>query len=95
MAHMVNDTVVLNDTERELFNTLLEAVQVTGTGTVLRCAGGWVRDKLLGKDSLDIDIALDNMLGKDFADKVWCMRACVPAGWHTYFLVWCNPPSGV
>jgi tRNA nucleotidyltransferase/poly(A) polymerase len=41
-----------------------------GTNTVLRCAGGWVRDKLLGCDSLDIDIALDNMLGKDFAEKV-------------------------
>jgi len=66
----VRDNVVLNDTERELFNTLLEATQHAGTGTVLRCAGGWVRDKLLGKDSLDIDIALDNMLGKDFADKV-------------------------
>lgn len=29
-----------------------------------------MRDKLLGRDSLDIDIALDNMLGKDFADLV-------------------------
>jgi hypothetical protein len=29
-----------------------------------------VRDKLLGKDSLDIDIALDDMLGKDFAQLV-------------------------
>jgi len=27
-------------------------------------------DKLLGKESKDIDIALDNMLGKEFADKV-------------------------
>lgn len=70
MAVVVHDTVQLNDTERDLFNTLLEAAQQAGTGTVLRCAGGWVRDKLLGKDSLDIDIALDNMLGKDFAEKV-------------------------
>ena len=38
--------------------------------TTLRCAGGWVRDKLMGKQSLDIDIALDNMLGKDFAEAV-------------------------
>jgi tRNA nucleotidyltransferase/poly(A) polymerase len=45
-------------------------VLVVDTNTVLRCAGGWVRDKLLGRDSLDIDIALDNMLGKDFAEKV-------------------------
>lgn len=39
-------------------------------GATLRCAGGWVRDKLMGRQSLDIDIALDNMLGKDFAERV-------------------------
>ena len=30
-----------------------------GLSTTLRCAGGWVRDKLMGRTSLDIDIALD------------------------------------
>lgn len=39
----------------------------------LRVAGGWVRDKLMGRESDDIDIALDTMLGKDFAAK-----ACMP-----------------
>lgn len=67
---MVQDTIVLNEAEKELLDVLLAAAQYAETGTVLRCAGGWVRDKLLGKDSLDIDIALDNMLGKDFAEKV-------------------------
>lgn len=32
-----------------------------------RVAGGWVRDKLLGKDSNDIDISLDTMTGLQFA----------------------------
>jgi tRNA nucleotidyltransferase/poly(A) polymerase len=36
----------------------------------MRCAGGWVRDKLMGRESIDIDIALDDMLGKQFADHV-------------------------
>ena len=32
------------------------------------CVGGWVRDKLLGVSGKeDIDIALDNMAGNDFA----------------------------
>ncbi len=30
-------------------------------------AGGWVRDKLLGMESDDIDIALDDMSGEQFA----------------------------
>lgn len=41
-----------------------------GLGTTLRCAGGWVRDKLMGRRSLDIDIALDNLLGRVFAERV-------------------------
>lgn len=66
----VRDQITLTQEEQELFTLLLEAAKHAGTGTTLRCAGGWVRDKLLGKESKDIDVALDNMLGKDFADKV-------------------------
>ncbi|KAJ3359026.1 hypothetical protein HDU91_005029 [Kappamyces sp. JEL0680] len=36
----------------------------------LRIAGGWVRDKLLGKESHDIDIAIDNMKGEPFAQEL-------------------------
>lgn len=51
-------------------------------GTTLRVAGGWVRDKLVGQeqgyhqrhlskvDKMDIDIALDNCMGGDFAAKL-------------------------
>ena len=37
---------------------------------MLRCAGGWVRDKLMKKESDDIDIALDNVSGQDFGEAV-------------------------
>jgi tRNA nucleotidyltransferase (CCA-adding enzyme) len=33
---------------------------------VLRWAGGWVRDKLLSKESNDIDVAINKMTGYDF-----------------------------
>ncbi|KAF2838754.1 poly A polymerase C-terminal region-like protein [Patellaria atrata CBS 101060] len=33
----------------------------------LRFAGGWVRDKLLGVGSVDIDVAINNMTGEQFA----------------------------
>jgi len=36
----------------------------------MRVAGGWVRDKLLGIESDDIDIALDNMSGPEFAEII-------------------------
>jgi len=66
----VRDTVELEDSERALFDTLLAASRHHGLPTVLRCAGGWVRDKLLGTTSPDIDVALDDMLGREFAEKV-------------------------
>ncbi|ODV96679.1 hypothetical protein PACTADRAFT_39560 [Pachysolen tannophilus NRRL Y-2460] len=34
---------------------------------VLRITGGWVRDKLLGNESNDIDIAIDHLSGEKFA----------------------------
>ncbi|KAJ3120961.1 CCA tRNA nucleotidyltransferase, mitochondrial [Physocladia obscura] len=36
----------------------------------LRIAGGWVRDKLLGLESHDLDIALDSLMGFEFAQAV-------------------------
>nr|ROW09547.1 hypothetical protein VMCG_02327 [Valsa malicola] len=37
---------------------------------VLRWAGGWVRDKLLGKQSHDIDVAINCMTGEVFGEKL-------------------------
>ena len=87
----VADTITLNDTEREIFATLLAAAEQAGTGTVLRCAGGWVRDKLLGKDSLDIDIALDNLMGKDFAETVNEYLKSQGKATHHTAVIQCNP----
>ena len=59
--------VKLTEVESTLFSSLLEASEAMGKGTVLRAAGGWVRDKLLGIESHDVDIALDNVPGDEFA----------------------------
>jgi Poly A polymerase head domain len=53
--------------ERAIFALLLDAAKANNGRTVIRIAGGWVRDKLLGRDSDDIDVALDNVSGNTFA----------------------------
>ena len=56
--------------EEAIFATLLDVVKTYDLPVTLRVAGGWVRDKLLGKNSTDIDVALDCMMGEEFAVKV-------------------------
>lgn len=85
-------SVVLTAEEEELFQFLLRVVEHTGSGTTMRVAGGWVRDKvrhrqatteeatdtsaqLLGKPSNDIDIAVDNLSGKDFRGLIYTYLA--------------------
>ncbi|CAN4119650.1 unnamed protein product [Withania somnifera] len=66
----VKDNIDLTPKEEQIFNRLLQVVEHYNLGTQLRVAGGWVRDKLLGKECYDIDIALDNMYGREFCEKV-------------------------
>ncbi|KAG8464801.1 hypothetical protein KFE25_010169 [Diacronema lutheri] len=69
---MADDGVQLSLTREEeaLFDLLCDVVARNGLATVPRVAGGWVRDKLLGKASADIDIALDDMTGVAFSELV-------------------------
>ncbi|XP_017984363.1 PREDICTED: putative CCA tRNA nucleotidyltransferase 2 [Theobroma cacao] len=66
----VKEQIELTETERKIFDRLLNTLRYFNLQTQLRVAGGWVRDKLLGKECCDIDIALDNMLGSEFVYKV-------------------------
>lgn len=67
---LVLDSIQISDLELKIFDTLKAVLQRFHLHTQLRVAGGWVRDKLLGKECYDIDIALDDMLGRVFCDKV-------------------------
>lgn len=60
--------IKLSEQERYAFNVLHKVAEENRS--VIRAAGGWVRDKLLALDSSDIDIAIDNMTGAQFARKV-------------------------
>ncbi|KAI3464382.1 hypothetical protein Pfo_021045 [Paulownia fortunei] len=66
----VKEHIHLTAKEKQIFDRLLQVLRHFNLQTQLRVAGGWVRDKLLGKECYDIDIALDNMLGREFCEKV-------------------------
>lgn len=65
----------------EVFATLLRANEASGINAILRVAGGWVRDTLLGVSSNDIDIAIETpeglgaISGERFAREVASYQA--------------------
>ncbi|CEJ94245.1 hypothetical protein VHEMI09787 [[Torrubiella] hemipterigena] len=77
-----NPTITLDKKEQQLRSLLLDvagSLNASGKVTeplVLRWAGGWVRDKLLGLDSHDIDIAINAMTGEPFVEFMceYCQR---------------------
>lgn len=75
--HVVQRSIELTPSERALFDVLQGTKKHYELDVTLRCAGGWVRDKLLGKHSDDIDVALDKMLGAEFAEKVQFLFSCI------------------
>lgn len=56
--------------EQELFDFLLGVVKAKSPDTILRVAGGWVRDRVMGFESHDIDIACNNMSGLAFVGLI-------------------------
>lgn len=44
--------------------------RLTNEKVVLRFTGGWVRDKLLGVGSQDIDVAINKLTGKHFGERI-------------------------
>ncbi|XXG45518.1 hypothetical protein AAC387_Pa02g0583 [Persea americana] len=66
----VKEKIDVTNEEEEVFQLLLNVLQHSNLDTQLRVAGGWVRDKLLGTDCHDMDIMVDNMLGREFCEKI-------------------------
>ena len=63
--------IKLNETEEQLAQLLLDVKrEYKLDDTDIRFVGGWVRDKLLKKESQDVDVTLSNMMGKEFAEYV-------------------------
>ncbi|KAI0131980.1 hypothetical protein BJ170DRAFT_679876 [Xylariales sp. AK1849] len=75
-SNPVTTNIKLSSRESKLKRLLLDVAQYANqTQTldepvVLRWAGGWVRDKLLGIESHDIDTAINVMTGETFSLKI-------------------------
>merc|ERR1719336_3270878 len=66
----VDRTIKLTQIEQKLFAVLRDVIRTRNLTTVVRAAGGWVRDKLLGHESDDIDLAVDKGTGMEFAEHI-------------------------
>ncbi len=64
--------LVLTPKEEQIMGVLKEVLRINKLEekVEVRVAGGWVRDRLLGLQSSDIDIAIDALSGKEFAQLV-------------------------
>jgi tRNA nucleotidyltransferase/poly(A) polymerase len=69
---MFQSAMTLSSSELAVFAKLRQLRDQAGLRdrVVMRAAGGWVRDKILGLPSKDIDITLSNITGSDFAQRV-------------------------
>ncbi|KAJ2806181.1 CCA tRNA nucleotidyltransferase, mitochondrial [Coemansia guatemalensis] len=90
-------TVRLTESEDEICR-LLERVadyihekQTAEPRLTLRIAGGWVRDKLLGLESHDVDVAVDHMSGFELAQQVNAYLAEHGQAVHTIAKIGQNP----
>lgn len=76
MKRPVSDSIILTESEANIREVLVEYCNYYNTQDgveeplELRITGGWVRDKLLGYESHDIDIAVNHLTGEEFAHNL-------------------------
>lgn len=83
--------ITLTKEESELFDLLLGSLAYRKKKSIIRVAGGWVRDKVLKKESPDIDVALDDQTGVEFANGVNEYLAHLGQQTRTVAIIMANP----
>ena len=69
--NQIDKNFKLNEKEEKCFSTLINILKKNNLNSIIcRVAGGWVRDKLLGKECDDIDITINDMKGSEFAKLI-------------------------
>lgn len=62
----MNPKIILSGLEQRICDLILKVNNDNGLSLNFYIVGGWTRDKILGKESDDIDVAIDNMTGAEF-----------------------------
>jgi tRNA nucleotidyltransferase (CCA-adding enzyme) len=68
--HSLLKKIEIDEKEKEIFSIIKNILKKYNKTTTCRVAGGWVRDKLLGRQNDDIDIALDDISGETIAKLI-------------------------
>ena len=69
--NQIDKNIKLNAKEEKCFSTIINILKKHNLNSIVcRVAGGWVRDKLLGKECDDIDITINDMKGSQFAKLI-------------------------
>lgn len=71
-ASLQDVKITIDPTEQKIFAFLRQSKNAYPelSPMEMRVVGGWVRDKAIGKESKDIDIALSHITGLDFVQKI-------------------------
>jgi tRNA nucleotidyltransferase (CCA-adding enzyme) len=94
-------TIYLSPQEELLISTIQSALKYLEKGEIpnytpqsveVRIAGGWVRDKLLGLSTYDVDLAIDVLSGLDFATVLQSyLKLRYPEEVHKVGVIAANP----
>lgn len=78
----------LNPTEAAVLHAMAEAVKLSQSKTVVRVAGGWVRDKLLGLEVSRTSAPLCNIAGEHVLyPAVAFLCVCTAVSYKYFFIV--------
>ena len=64
----IETPIHITEQEQLICSLILQTINHFQLKTTVRAVGGWVRDKLLGKESHDFDITVDNMKAEEFSN---------------------------
>ncbi len=91
-AIQTKPVLTLLEEEKDFFDILKRVVRDNNLNSTIRVAGGWVRDRLMGRPSkYDIDLAVDNLTGVQFMKEMNDWMAHQGSSTYKFSIIALNP----